>query len=114
MAIDAGRFRHWVTIERPTAETFDSNGRRVAPGWEVFAERVQAAIEPLSARDAIVAEQTASKVIGRIVIRWRSGVDATMRIIHRGTIYNITGVLSDKMSGIEYMTLPVSAGINRG
>ena len=31
-----------------------------------------------------------------------------MRIDHGGKIYNILGVLSDKESGMDYLTLPCS------
>lgn len=37
-----------------------------------------------------------------------------MRITHRGKVYNIAGVLPDNMSGLEYITLPVSEGVNDG
>jgi len=113
MTMKAGRLRHRVEIQYPVGESFDGRGLRLAPGWRSLAT-VWAAIEPLSARDAIVAEQTASKVIARITIRRRSDVDATMRIVHGTTLYSITGILPDKDSGLEYMTLPVSASINRG
>jgi len=38
----------------------------------------------------------------------------SMRLIHRGEICNIASLLPDKASGLEYITLPVSAGVNDG
>jgi hypothetical protein len=37
-----------------------------------------------------------------------------MRVNHNGTIYNIHGVLPDKKSGREYLTLACSTGANDG
>ncbi|KCB41287.1 phage head-tail joining domain protein [Bordetella hinzii 5132] len=54
-----------------------------------------------------------SEVTARIVMRARD-ILATDRIIHRGTVYNIRGVLADKDSGLEYVTLPVGTGVNEG
>ena len=48
------------------------------------------------------------------MIRYRSEIGPSWRIVHRETIYNIAGVLPDKDSGLEYLTIPVSAGVNDG
>lgn len=106
--IDAGRLRHRVTIQYP-ADARDSFG---APeiDWETFAV-VWAAIEPLSAREFVSAQAEQSKVVGRITIRKLAGIDADMRIEHNGEIYNIEGILTDKDSGLEYITIPVSKGV---
>jgi hypothetical protein len=34
--------------------------------------------------------------------------------VHAGKVYNIAGVLPDNVSGQEYITLPVSEGVNAG
>lgn len=112
-ALSVGRLRHRVRIERLLAEGFDDQGRRTAPSWRLFAE-VWAEIAPISSRDAIVAAQTASKVSARITVMYRAGIDATMRIVHRGTIYAIEGIRPDRDSGIEYLTIDVASGVNRG
>jgi SPP1 family predicted phage head-tail adaptor len=79
-------------------------------GWD----SVPAAIEPLSAREFIAAQAVQSAVTARITLRYRAGLDASMRIVHNGTIYNIAGVLADPDSGLEYVTIPVSTGVNNG
>jgi SPP1 family predicted phage head-tail adaptor len=111
MALKAGKLRHRVSLEE-MSETIDSYGQR-EPYWSHVAD-LWAAIEPLSAKEFIAAQQLQSQVTTRITIRYRSGVTAGMRIVHRGTIYNIAGVLADKDSGIEYLTLPCSSGVNDG
>ena len=111
MALAAGMLRHRVRIEELISER-DSEGV-LQQSWELVAT-VWASVEPLSAREFVASSATQSKVVARITIRYRSGVKPTMRIVHRGNLYNIEGVLSDKVSGIEYMTLPVSEGVGGG
>ena len=111
MPIEAGRLRHRVTLEE-FVEIRNSAGERESI-WQ-FVAYLWAAIEPSSAREFVAAQQMQSKVSARITIRYRSGVNAGMRILHRGTVYNIEGVLADKDSGIEYLTLPCSEGTNEG
>lgn len=111
MPIQAGLLRHWVDIEQ-FAEHVNSSGERDRY-WEPVAT-VWAAVEPMSAREFTAAQQIQSKVTTRITIRYRDGITAAMRIVHRGKYYNIQGVLSDKDSGIEYLTLPCSEGTNEG
>lgn len=124
MSIAAGLFRHQVLIEQWVLDT-DSNGDtvqdpntgQVSGQWKEFAT-TWAAIEPLSAKELLYAQSMQSRVVARVTIRYRPGVDPAMRIVHmlrggvRGTIYNPTGVLPDKDSGMEYITLPVIAGIS--
>lgn len=105
--VAAGILRHRVRIEEQVTAK-DSFGQ-VDTYWAPFAT-VWAAIEPLSAREFLAAQQVQSKASARITIRYRPGLLASMRIIHRDTLYNIEGILQDKESGIEYMTLPVSSG----
>lgn len=112
MALSAGRLRHRIRIERPGYEQDSVTGEMVL-SWELVAEKVPAAIEPLSAREFIAAQAVQSQVTTRIVIRRRE-IDASMRIVHRGKIYNIHGVLADPKSGLEYLTLPCSEGVNDG
>lgn len=123
--IDSGKLRHRVRIERH-AEQVDSFGQviqdpstgQVARSWEEVAT-VWAAIEPLSAKEFIQSQAVQSQVSARITIRYRTGVDASMRLVHMfngvpGSIYNIAGILADKVSGLEYLTIPVSEGVNEG
>lgn len=107
-----GKLRHRVRLERP-GRTQDPNTGEMIDGWELVAT-VWASVEPLSAREFIAAQAGQSEVTARIVIRHREGIDATMRILHRGRVYNIEGVLADPKSGRHYLTLPVSEGVNDG
>lgn len=103
--------RHRVVIQKPV-ETQDSNTGAITTTWQDIAT-VWAAIEPLSVKEIIAAQAEDSKMTGRITIRYRSDIDHSYRLYHaaKNMIYNIEGVLADKESGLEYITLPVSEGV---
>lgn len=111
MSLSAGRLRHRITIEAKVT-TKDANGSAIT-AWQPWAS-VWAEVAPLSAREFIGAHAMQSEVSARITIRYRPGMLATMRLIHRGQVYSIAGVLPDNVSGLEYITLPVSVGANNG
>jgi len=113
MSLDAGKLRHRFRFERE-AETRDSEGAVLREWQPVFTTR--GALEPLSAREFIQSASGQSEVTARITIRYRAGITAAMRIVHvkRGTVYNIEGLLPDKESGLEYLTIPVSTGVGAG
>ncbi|RRU23580.1 phage head closure protein [Stenotrophomonas sp. 278] len=109
--VAAGELRHRVRIqEQVTAR--DSDG--VSQTSWVDVATVWASVEPLSAREFIQSGQGQSAVTARVTIRHRAGLLPTMRLVHRGLVYNIAGLLPDKASGLEYITIPVSAGVNEG
>jgi len=107
-----GKLRHRITLQSQGTSQDPQTGEMI-PGWQDVAS-VWASIDPLSAREFIAAQACQSEVSARIVIRYRADVDATMRALHRGKVYNIHGVLADQKSGLEYLTLPVSEGVSDG
>lgn len=113
MSLAAGRLRHRITIEQKVTTQDPDTGAPIT-AWESWADDVPAEVVPLSAREFLAAQAVQSEVSARITIRYRAGLLATMRIIHRGQVYNIAGVLPDNVSGLEYLTLPVSQGVNAG
>lgn len=119
MSLKAGRLNHQVSIQR-FESLVDSNGDEIrdefgSPVREwVEVHKAWAEVAPLSAREFIQSQATQSQVTARITIRYTPLVDPTCRIVWRGRFYNIHGVLSDTRSGLEYLTLPVSEGVNDG
>jgi SPP1 family predicted phage head-tail adaptor len=109
MAIEAGRLRHKPELQEQQT-TQDSTTGEMVIAWVTIAEP-WAAVEPASVSAFIAAAAQQSEVRGQFVIRHRENINATMRFLHRGLAYRILGVLTDKDSGIEYMTLPVSEGV---
>jgi SPP1 family predicted phage head-tail adaptor len=112
MSLSAGKLRHRVSLESVT-NTQDPTTGEVTQAWQSVGE-VSALIEPLSAREFVQSATNQAQVVARITIRYRTGVTAAMRVVHRGKVYNIAGVLPDKESGREYLTLPVTEGVNEG
>jgi SPP1 family predicted phage head-tail adaptor len=87
----AGPLRYQVTIQRPEVDT-DERGEAIVTSW-VKVATVYAAIEPLSGREWLASAQFRPGVTTRIRIRWRDGIDASMRVLHRSTVYNIDAVI---------------------
>ena len=119
MTLAAGRLRHRVRLEALTV-LLDSNGDviqdmetgEVSREW-VLVREMWAAIEPLSAKEFIASQSVQSRVVARIVVRYPfDALDAAMRVVHGVRVYNIEGVLPDKDSGLEYVTLPCSQGVS--
>lgn len=115
MSMQAGRLRHRIAIQQKVQAQNPVTGA-ITHTWQTVAgmESVPASIEPLSVRELLAAQAVQSEMIARITIRYRPGLDATMRILHKGKIYNPAGWLPDKDSGLEYLTAPVSQGVNEG
>lgn len=111
MSLSAGKLRHRVTIQEPV-NVQDSTDGSMVKTWRDVAT-VWAAIEPLSAREFIAAMKEDSKVSARITIRYIPTINHEMRLYHaaKSVYYDIHGILSDKDSGLEYITIPVSEGV---
>ena len=106
--MNAGDLRHRVEIQSYT-ETQDTTTGAMTQTWGIFAT-LWAAIEPLSAKEFMAAQSEQSKISLRITVRYMDGIEPNMRVYHeaKDKYYNIEGVLSDKKSGLEYLTLPCS------
>ncbi|SDS42081.1 phage head closure protein [Pseudomonas prosekii] len=112
--MQAGRLRQRITFQSPGLTQDPVTGEEIE-GWTTVWDKVPASVEPLSARDLIAAQAGQSEASGRMVIRYRIGVLPTMRILHRGDVYNIQGPpMPDPVSGLEYLTILVSKGLNDG
>lgn len=114
MSIPAGNLRHRITIQKKTVtDRHPATGTEITE-WVPLWESVPAEVVPLSVREFVAAQAVQSKLSARIRIRWRAGIDASMRILHDGRIFNIEGVLPDPDSGRSYLTLACSEGVNSG
>jgi len=111
VGLDPGRLRHRVEIQKQR-QSRDSEGG-VVVAWEKVAT-VWAGIEPLSAREKLMADQVQSELVARIVIRYMDGIDSSMRIKHGSKVYNIAGVIADNETMMDWLTLPVSLGPTEG
>lgn len=113
--IDAGTLRHRVVIQRPIQGQSPTGAPEPLIWQDVFPGRkIAARVNPLSGREFITANQIKSSVTTRITIRHFEGVNAEMRVLFRGKIYNIQAVLADNDSGLEYDNLMCIEGVNEG
>ena len=110
--MQAGKLRHQVTIQEPVTDQNLDTGS-VNNTWRDIAT-VWAEVSPLSSSEFIAAQASQGEITTRITIRFRTGISRKHRILFREEIYNIEGVLPDPKSGIEYLTLPCSKGLNDG
>jgi SPP1 family predicted phage head-tail adaptor len=112
--MQAGKLRHRVTFQSPSITQDPVTGAAVED-WVTTWDAVPASVEPLSMKDMIASQAVQSELTARIVIRYRTGVLPTMRILHRSMIYSIEGQpMPDAKSGLEYLTIGVSTGVNDG
>lgn len=112
--MEAGKLRHRLIFQQHFHGQDPKSGADLTGEWADVAT-VWGSVQPLSSRDLIAAQAAQSQATKRIVIRFRAGIDSTMRILHRGAIYDIVGQpLEDKASGLEYLTILVSVGVTNG
>ncbi|HEY0290692.1 MAG TPA: phage head closure protein [Pseudomonas sp.] len=110
----AGKLRHRITFQSPGLVQDPETGEML-PGWTTVWDKVPASVQPLSTRDLVAAQASQSEATTRVVIRYRSGVLPTMRILYRGDVYNMQGpALPDPDSGLEYLTILLAQGVNDG
>jgi SPP1 family predicted phage head-tail adaptor len=118
--MDIGKMNHWVRLEQLVNQV-DSNGDviqdentgEITTEWELV-EEVWASIEPLSVLAFIQSGATQSQVDSYIGIWFRTDIQPSWRVVEGDTIYNIRGILPDKKTGREYLTLPCFSGVSDG
>ena len=109
--LDPSTLRHRLEFQR--LSTYLDTAGDTIEAWST-AFKVWGAVDPLSAREFIASQSVQSAASVRVTIRYRPDVTPDMRILHRGHVLNIEGDLPDKVSGLEYLTLPCSRGVNQG
>lgn len=105
------KLRHRVTIEQQTNEK-DSDGND-STVWATFVQDEPAEVAFLSGKEFISAQSAQSLVLGRMTVRWRPGIDASMRVVHDGVVYNIQAVLPDS-TGRRWLSFMFATGTNDG
>jgi SPP1 family predicted phage head-tail adaptor len=110
--MQAGKLRHRVLLQESVKQQNPITGAVIST-WQDKAT-VWAQVSSVSAREFITAQAMQNKVTTRITIRWRGDITPKWRAVFRGKIFNIEGVLPDPVSGLEYLTLPCSEGVNDG
>jgi SPP1 family predicted phage head-tail adaptor len=102
MAISAGKLFHEIAIEQ-RGDTRNAYGESVA-SWSSYKALEYAEVKNLSGNELIQAAQINSKINTKFVVRYDSGIRATMRIVYKSRNYNIISVDND-LERDEKMTL---------
>lgn len=103
--------RHRVTLQARTEVRGDQGS--LSYTWADWLADEPAQVTFLSGREFIAAQSNQSQIMARVAIRWREGVDGSMRLIHEGVTYNVTAVLPDP-STRRWLTLMIAGGVNDG
>jgi SPP1 family predicted phage head-tail adaptor len=113
--MQAGKLRHRVQIQHKVTTQDPQTGEQLTEQWVEFA-KVWASVEDLSARDFIAAQAGQSEAKSRVVVRYREGITAAMRVVlNDGKVCGIVGPpLADQNSRKEYLTLLITSGVNDG
>jgi len=107
--VAAGVLRHLVQLQTPVQLQDPITGAMVDT-WANVA-KIWAEIVPSSAREFVAAGAEQSEVRGRATIRYRTDVNAKMRIVYRNKTYAILGVLPDAKSLKGHITLMIGEGV---
>ena len=89
--MQAGRLDTRITIQRKTGGT-DAWGAPLPEAWEGYAT-IWANVRHLSGTESIKAGADVSVVRASFRIRHRAGIDAGMRLLAGGAVYDIEAVL---------------------
>lgn len=88
--MQAGRLRHTVIIQENT-DTQSGRGE-VTDSWDT-ALTVRAAVDPLTARELLAADQQLGEISHKIVIRYNATVTEAHRVLWGTRIFDIQGVI---------------------
>lgn len=102
-----GRLRFRVKLQRPVQG--DDAGGGGALTWSTVAT-MAADVVPINGREVAAGDGLQAQVNTLIVLRWRDGVDATLRAVFRGQAYNIRSVV-DVESRREWLELLCQTGV---
>lgn len=110
--LDAGLLRHVIVIQEQTQTRDEFGGIELS--WANVFPLVYAKYDPLSGRELFANSQMQSEVTTRFTIRHREGLNTKQRVLFKNRIYNIHAVVEDNVSGLEWITLHCSEGLNEG
>lgn len=107
--VASGKLEHRVQLQRNAVTQNPQTGEMVT-AWATVAT-VWADMNYQSVREFVAAGSEQSEVRGYAMIRYRSDVDASWRVLHRGKWFAILGVMPDNETGREHLTLALAEGV---
>ncbi len=104
------RLPHRIRLEQPVRAQDHITGEIVTE-WQVYKESVAAKVTPLSGREFMSAQAEQAEVVARIQVNYDPNINPTMRAWFRDKVYVLHGALPDNITGLKWLTLPVSEGV---
>lgn len=89
--MDAGKLRHYVTIQTYAETSAGSRGEKQG-GWQDALATVPAEIVTLTGRELELARQIIAQASVRIRLRYHVGVTTKSRIVWNGRVFNVVHV----------------------
>jgi SPP1 family predicted phage head-tail adaptor len=105
-----GELNRRVTIQSRAAG-HDADGQASETWADVLT--CWAAIRPLGGRELLLAKSVQAESTHEVTMRYRTTVDASMRIVYEGRIFNITN-LNDVDTRHQTLVAMCVEGINKG
>lgn len=105
-----GKLNRRVSLQAPVTHK-DAGGQEI-PAWTEIS-RPWTDIRYLSGREYATSDTTVSGATASIRMRYRTDLNAGMRIVYNGTIFNVLAVLPDEEDR-DRVDLACSTGINEG
>lgn len=111
MGVRAGQLRHRVTIESYNSGGRDENGFETPATW-IEHSKLWAKVTPLSSKDLLSAQAEQSEVTARMMVRYNTKIDTTMRVIWKGRTFAIDSEgLDDNEDSMTYTTFNLRSGV---
>ena len=112
-AIGAGALKQRIRVERPNTTTDRLGGPTRT--WITVAT-VWADIQPLSGREAVIANKLSAEITHQITVRYQPVFDnpqqvSQLRVLYRSRIFNIHSALNDDEQRVALILL-VSEGLD--
>lgn len=102
-AVQSGRLRHTVVIERHVNTGTGSRGQAVGE-WQAAYSSVAAEVTPLSGRQLEITRQLVATATHTIRIRYRPGILPGMRVVFRDRTFAV-GHVGDGDMKLHYLDL---------
>lgn len=106
----AGKLKHRVTIQTP-GQVRDPAGQP-STGWTDF-DTVWADVRYLNGRQFLTSNAEKNAATASIRVRWRTDLNAAMRVVYGATVLDIVAVLPDE-EGQDHVDLACTTGVNNG
>ena len=109
----AQRLDQRITFQRKIEAPQDSSSGALPPGNWTDVASCWACIDATKSNERYLAQQIEAQNDYTVIIRWRDGIDANMRIVWKEQFWDIKNIPDQQRRG-RWLFITVSQGINNG